>query len=531
MNKRTLHATLSIVLVVASLLACVWPKPKPPTPTSAPTATVEATIVGKATVAPSSTATSGPTATPTPSPTPMPPTAPILMSHQPDRGEELQVNAPLVLTFDQAMDQGSVEKAFAIQPPVAGSLKWASNRVLMFQPEKSWQRESVYRVAVMASAQSQAGLALREEIAFRFVTTGYLEVTEVLPAADASEVAMGSTVTVMFNRPVVALGQVSDMSKLPQPLAFVPPVEGQGEWLNTSISVWRPKSGLLPSTTYKVAVKSGLQDTTGGILNQDYTWSFTTEMPRVLTVSPADEFQYVGPSEVISVTFNQPMDASSVEDKFSLTSGKGQRVAGKFSWSGSGTTMAFTPAAGMVMSTRSGDLDPGVVAYLARTEGMTAEQFYHMVHAESGLMGVSETSSDMRDLLEREPNDVRAAEAVALFCYQAKKWIGALAAALGGLDTLVFAGGIGERSAVIRARICAGLEFLGIRLDPARNQASAPVITQDHSEVTVRIIPTDEELLIAQSVIAFEACESSEGAPACSQGRPPPRGGPMPKGI
>jgi len=350
-NKRTLHATLSIVLVVASLLACVWPKPKLPTPTSAPTATVEATIVGKATVAPSSTATSGPTATPTPSPTPMPPTAPILMSHQPDRGEELQVNAPLVLTFDQAMDQGSVEKAFAIQPPVAGSLKWASNRVLMFQPEKSWQRESVYRVAVMASAQSQAGLALREEIAFRFVTTGYLEVTEALPAADASEVAMGSTVTVMFNRPVVALGPVSDMSKLPQPLAFVPPVEGQGEWLNTSIFVWRPKSGLLPSTTYKVTVKAGLQDTTGGILNQDYTWSFTTEMPRVLTVSPASEFQYVGPSEAISVTFNQPMDASSVEGKFSLTSGKGQRVAGKFSWSSNGMNLVFTPAAPLPRTT------------------------------------------------------------------------------------------------------------------------------------------------------------------------------------
>ena len=121
------------------------------------------------------------------------------------------------------------------------------------------------------------------------------------------------------------------------------------------------------------------------------------------------------------------------------------------------TTMGFTPAAGLVMSTRSGDLDPGVVAYLARTEGMTAEQFYHMVHAESGLLGVSETTSDMRDLLEREPDDVRAAEAVALFCHQAKKWIGALAAVLGGLDTLVFAGGIGERSAPIRARICEGL--------------------------------------------------------------------------
>ncbi len=169
------------------------------------------------------------------------------------------------------------------------------------------------------------------------------------------------------------------------------------------------------------------------------------------------------------------------------------------------TTMAFTPAAGLVMSTRSGDLDPGVVAYLARTEGMTAEQFYHMVHAESGLLGVSETTSDMRDLLEREAADPRAADAVDLFCYQARKWIGALAAALGGLDTLVFAGGIGERAPVIRARICEGLEFLGIRIDPMRNESSAPVITFDGTRVTVRIIPTDEEALIAHTVTSLLA--------------------------
>ena len=111
------------------------------------------------------------------------------------------------------------------------------------------------------------------------------------------------------------------------------------------------------------------------------------------------------------------------------------------------------------MSTRSGDLDPGLAAYLARTEQMTAKQFHEMVNHESGLLGVSETSSDMRDLLAREADDVRAAEAVALFCYQAKKWIGSFAAALGGLDTLVFAGGIGENAPAVRARICEGSAF------------------------------------------------------------------------
>ena len=162
------------------------------------------------------------------------------------------------------------------------------------------------------------------------------------------------------------------------------------------------------------------------------------------------------------------------------------------------TTMAFTPAAGLVMGTRAGDLDPGLVAYLARADGMTAARFDQLVNTESGLLGLSETSADVRDLIAREGSDVRAAEALAVFCYQAKKWVGALSAALGGLDTLVFAGGIGEHAAPLRARICAGLEYLGVEIDPARNDAHAPVISTDASRATVRIIPTDEELLIAR---------------------------------
>jgi acetate kinase len=164
------------------------------------------------------------------------------------------------------------------------------------------------------------------------------------------------------------------------------------------------------------------------------------------------------------------------------------------------TSMGFTPTAGLVMSTRSGDLDPGLAPYLTRTEQMTTSQFYKMVNHESGLLGVSETSSDMRDLLARESSDVRAAEAVTLFCYQAKKWIGAYAAALGGVDTLVFAGGIGENAPIVRARICEGLDFLGIELNESRNKEAAGVISTDASRVTVRVIRTDEELMIARSV-------------------------------
>ncbi len=164
------------------------------------------------------------------------------------------------------------------------------------------------------------------------------------------------------------------------------------------------------------------------------------------------------------------------------------------------TTMGFTPASGLVMGTRTGDLDPGLVRFLSRTEGMTVDQFDSLVNHKSGLLGVSETSSDVRDLLEHQEVDVRAAEALELFCYQAKKWIGALTAALGGIDTLVFAGGIGENAPELRRRICEGLGFLGIALDEGRNASNALLISTEKGSVKVRVIHTDEESMIARSV-------------------------------
>ncbi len=181
--------------------------------------------------------------------------------------------------------------------------------------------------------------------------------------------------------------------------------------------------------------------------------------------------------------------------------GNGASLAAVRDGSSIDTSMGFTPTSGLVMSSRSGDLDPGLVSYLARTEQMSASQFSEMVNQASGLLGVSEISSDLRDLLARESDDVRAAEAVALFCYQAKKWIGSFAAALGGLDTLVFAGGIGENAALVRNRICDGLGFLGIALDQKRNAKNAPLISSDGGRVAVRVVRTDEELMIARSVV------------------------------
>ena len=164
------------------------------------------------------------------------------------------------------------------------------------------------------------------------------------------------------------------------------------------------------------------------------------------------------------------------------------------------TSMGFTPTGGLPMGTRSGDLDPGVAWHMMSAESLTAKQFNRIVNHECGLLGISETSSDMRDLLASQASDVRSAEAVELFCYQTRKWIGAFAAALGGLDTLVFAGGIGENTGEVRARICKDLQFLGIDLDESKNGVNAPLISSGAGRVQVRVIRTGEEQMIARHV-------------------------------
>jgi acetate kinase len=174
------------------------------------------------------------------------------------------------------------------------------------------------------------------------------------------------------------------------------------------------------------------------------------------------------------------------------------------------TTMAFTPTAGLVMATRPGDLDPGLLVYMMRVQGMSPEQADEFISRRCGLIGLSQTTPDMQTLLRLRESDPRAADAVALFCYQAKKWIGAYAAALGGLDTLVFAGGIGEHAPQVRAEICQGLEYMGVRLDPVLNDRGAAVISPQGAAVTVRVMHTDEELMIARAV-----CRVLKN-PACS---------------
>jgi len=172
------------------------------------------------------------------------------------------------------------------------------------------------------------------------------------------------------------------------------------------------------------------------------------------------------------------------------------------------TTMALTPAAGIPMSTRSGDIDPGIVRYLAESEGQTARDFDAMINNESGLLGISETTSDMEEILKREDEDARAKEAADVFCYQIKKSIGALAAAMGGLDTIVFSGGMGENAPKIRARVCDGLDFLGIHVDQTKNEAAEGSVAAAESRVAIRVLHTDESITIVRQ--SWECLQKGE---------------------
>jgi acetate kinase len=180
--------------------------------------------------------------------------------------------------------------------------------------------------------------------------------------------------------------------------------------------------------------------------------------------------------------------------------GNGASIAALLDGVSIDTSMGMTPSGGIVMSTRSGDLDPGVMLYLLRSRGFSVSSLDDATNREGGLLGISETSSDVRDLLAASSMDSRAADAIDVFCYQARKFIGAYAAALGGIDALVFTGGIGEHSPEIRARICEKLDFLGIRIDPVLNTTNAANISAAHSRVVIRTVSTNEEVVIARHV-------------------------------
>jgi uncharacterized protein YfaS (alpha-2-macroglobulin family) len=294
-----------------------------------------------------------PAATPTSaaSPTPLPPIAPTVIDFTPVRGDELPIDGPITVYFDAPMDQTSVESAFAIEPKVAGNFEWSDPATVTFQPSETLQRAARYVVTIGTEAHNAAGLALPAPVSFNADTVGFLEVTQVLPAPETQGAEVGSVITVMFNRPVVPLTALADQANLPNPLALEPAMPGQGEWLNTSIYVFRPEGYLSGGTTYTGRVAAGLTDTTGGLLQDGFTWQFTTQAPEVLAADPFFNQADVGLTRPITITFNQPMDRASVEAAFHLQGADGGELPGSFAWTDDSLSVGFDPEGSLPLET------------------------------------------------------------------------------------------------------------------------------------------------------------------------------------
>lgn len=322
---------------------------------------------------PQPTATPAFTPTPAPAPTrtPLPPIAPNVVDYDPVRGDELPTDAPITVYFDSPMNHASAEAAFAIEPNVAGAFEWPDDSTLVFKPAANLEHAARYTVTVNTQAKSAAGLALTTPFTFKATTVGYLEVTQVIPAPGTYDVETEAALTILFNRPVVPLAGLEEQANFPSPLTLEPAVEGVGEWLNTSIYVFRPSAPLAGGATYTARIAAGLQDTTGGVLQEGYSWQFTTLTPNVIVSDPYSGQDHVRLNQPISLTFNQKMDHASVEAAFALLTpefGDKPGHPGTFKWSEDDLTMGFWPAQNL-------PLDTEIVATLdasARAAGGTA---------------------------------------------------------------------------------------------------------------------------------------------------------------
>lgn len=332
---RLSRVAMVLLLVVSS--GCVGRKPTPtltptPTPTAAPT-------VQLATAVPAAT----PTATVRPLATPLPLGAPKVLRASPERGEELPTSGPVVVRFDQPMDVPSTERAFGIEPAVAGSFTWDDARTLRFAPPSSGLlRNADYRVTITNTALSSNRLPLARPFELRFRTVGPLLVSDAFPLPDSTGVSTKAALRIAFNRPVVPLTAIQAQAAFTNPLVITPDLPGKASWTNTSIFTFEPTSGLQPGTKYAVRVRAGLQDTTGAVLAEDYVWSFSTDMPSVSFVSPANNATLVSPHTGIRAGFNQPMQAESAQSRFSLVKDKATTsTPGRFTWIAN--TLVFTP--------------------------------------------------------------------------------------------------------------------------------------------------------------------------------------------
>ncbi len=335
--------------------------------------------------------TPNPTATPSPTPTNPPPKpqvsynpvpadalAPVVIQREPRRGETLAPDGGITLVFDREMNPDSVAQALTVQQageppvPVEGSLAWDGARVVTFQPQNPLPRDTVFDVILTQDATAITGEPLREPFVFRFQTAGFLAVTQVIPAPDTADVAVDSTITVMFNRPVVPLTGLGQMEDLPVPVTFEPAIPGAGEWLNTSIFVFTPAKPLTGGVRYTVRVGTDFSAFTGETPAEPFEWRFTVAPPKIVSVFPGDGKTLVDINTPVRITFNQPVDFDSAKEHFSMTGGGGflrsDGVKGEMKLAGN--TLIFTPTEALQFDTTYRlEMSAGVVA-AAGGEGM-----------------------------------------------------------------------------------------------------------------------------------------------------------------
>jgi len=291
--------------------------------------------------------------------------APRAQRFEPTVAKDVPVDTPIAITFDRPMLAPLAERALHIQPSVDGSYSWKGN-TLIFAPSRGWARGVTYNVTVDQSARGLFLLPLREAITFQFMTAKDLSVVTVQPADGATEVAPDAAIVVQFSYPMAPLGTKGGE---PNPLRIEPTLEGQGRWLTTSIYLFRPDGGLPAGVRFQVTVPKGITDTAGSPLASDYSWSFSTKAPAVAKVSPEANTKYVGPDSDIRVTFDQPVDHRSAEERFSLAGPDGRAVPGGFGWDGE--DLVFHPKAPLRLATSyTAGVAAGVKA--ARGGGETA---------------------------------------------------------------------------------------------------------------------------------------------------------------
>ncbi len=374
-NRIALAALAGVAVVAGAVILSSQPAGPQPDVTPSPTTRPVVLI----------TRTSTPIPTPLPTrprvgytPIPDDVVSPVVIQRSPELGQEQAPDRPIEIVFDRPMNRASVEAAFQVYPAVAGSFDWVNDQQVGFQPQADLPRNSVFDVVVDQRAQDADGAPLNQAYQFRFATAGYLEVAQVIPAPDTADVDPNTTrVTVMLNRPVVPLTSLEEQTNLPKPFTLTDAsgrqVSGIGEWLNTSIFVFRAGAPLAGGTTYTGRV-SGLSDLDGNPMPGDFTWSFTTAPPEVVWVTPTEDQRLVPIDTPIVVRFNQPIDVESTRSKFSLVSQSNQRVEGAFSVVDD--TLTFTPTARLEFNTTyRATVDAGVAGRAGGEGSRAARQW------------------------------------------------------------------------------------------------------------------------------------------------------------